>query len=229
MIKSADEVEKVRKCCEITDAALELLMKRLRPGVSELELLWTFEDFLRTHRATPAFDTIVLSGPRTARPHGRPGERRLQRGDFVTFDLGACLDGYNSDITRTFVLGPASERQREVYEQLLEAQVACVDAMRPGANGREVDALARKILDEKDLAQYFGHGLGHGLGAQVHDSGRLSSNVDQDIELGQIWTIEPGVYIEDFGGIRIEDDILITESGCEVLTSFTKHLIEIEC
>lgn len=229
MIKTADEVAKMRKCCAISDAALEHLMKLLKPGVSELELLWEFEDLLRSHGATSAFDPIIVSGPRTARPHGNPSERKLEKGDFVTFDLGACLDGYNSDITRTFVLGSASERQREVYEQLLKAQVACIDAMKPGVNGRGVDSLARTILDEKDLAQYFGHGLGHGLGALVHDTGRLSSVVDQDVEVGQVWTIEPGVYIEGFGGIRIEDDIVITESGCEVLTAFPKELLEIDC
>ena len=148
-------------------------------------------------------------------------------GDFVTFDLGARLDGYCSDITRSFVIGKATDRQREVYEHLLKAQVACIGAMKPGASGTKVDALAREILNEKDLARHFGHGLGHGLGALVHDTGRLSASVDADIEVGQVWTIEPGVYIQGFGGMRIEDDILITEDGCEVLTHFPKELIEL--
>lgn len=229
MIKSAEEIARVRHCCGISDKALEHLLTQVRPGVTELELLWSFEDFLREHSATSAFDPIMISGQRTARPHGSPSDKRLEKGDLITFDLGACVDGYNSDITRTIVLGAASPRQRETYELLLKAQCACIDAMKPGMNGRNVDGLARQILDEKDLSQYFGHGLGHGLGALVHDSGRLSSTVDQTIEVGQIWTIEPGVYIEGFGGMRIEDDIVITEDGCEVLTAFPKHLIEVDC
>lgn len=229
MTKSAEEVAKVRHCCGISDKALELLMTLARPGISELELLWALQDFLRQHSATEAFDPIIVSGARTARPHGDPSDKKLEKGDYVTFDLGARVDGYNSDITRTIVLGPASDRQRETYEQLLKAQVACIDAMKPGANGKDVDGLARKILDEKDLSQHFGHGLGHGLGALVHDTGRLSSVADQEIAVGQIWTIEPGVYIEGFGGMRIEDDIYITEAGCEILTKFPKDLIEIDC
>ena len=229
MIKSAEEVAKVRHCCGISDKALEMLLTKVRPGVSELELFWAFEDFLREHSATSAFAPIMVSGLKTARPHGSPGEKLIEKGDLITFDLGACVDGYNSDITRTVVLGPASDRQRETYEQLLKAQCACVEAMKPGINGKDVDGLARTVLDEKDLAQHFGHGLGHGLGALVHDTGRLSPTVDQDIEVGQIWTIEPGVYIEGFGGMRIEDDIVITENGCDVLTAFPKHLIEIDC
>lgn len=229
MIKSAEEVAKVRHCCGISDKALELLMTIARPGVSELQLFWTFEDFLRQHSATSAFDPIMISGLRTARPHGNPSDKLLEKGDLITFDLGACIDGYNSDITRTVVLGPASDWQRQTYEQLLKAQCACIDAMKPGVNGKDVDGLARQILDERDLAQHFGHGLGHGLGALVHDAGRLSSTVDQDISIGQIWTIEPGVYVEGMGGMRIEDDIVITDGGCDVLTAFPKHLIEIDC
>ncbi len=228
-IKSPEEVERIRTACKLTDEALTLLLEQTRPGVTEVELLWSLEDFLRPHGATLAFDPIIVSGPRTARPHGEPSERAIERGDFVTFDIGARLDGYCSDITRTVVVGPASDRQREVYEHLLKAQVACIEAMKPGAKGKTVDSLARTILDEKDLAQHFGHGLGHGLGALVHDSGRLSQTVDHDIKAGQVWTIEPGVYIEDFGGMRIEDDIVITETGNEVLTGFPKHLIELPC
>jgi Xaa-Pro aminopeptidase len=225
--KSDQEVTLMRRACELADQAIELLLGKCKPGVKEMELFWTFEDFLRKVGATSAFDPIMVSGPRTARPHGEPSERALEAGDFITFDLGACVEGYNSDITRTVVLGPATDRQKEVYNHLLKTQIACIDAMKPGVNGRDVDALARTMLDEKDLGQYFGHGLGHGLGALVHDSGRLSPTTDETIKAGQIWTIEPGVYIEGFGGMRIEDDILITETGCEVLTSFPKTLIEL--
>lgn len=227
MIKSPAELEKMRVVCQLADAAVGHLIGLIQPGVSERELLWALEDFLRPHGATLAFAPIIAGGPNSARPHGSPGDRGFEPGDFITFDLGACIDGYNSDITRTVVLGKASGRQREVYEHLLKAQVACIEAMKPGARGTEVDALARTILDEKDLGQHFGHGLGHGLGALVHDTGRLSPVIDFEIKAGQIWTIEPGVYIEGFGGMRIEDDIVITADGCEVLTSFPKELIEV--
>lgn len=228
-IKTAEEVARIRKCCRVTDEALELLVGLLRPGVSELQLLWDLQDFLRKHDATLAFDPIIVSGERTARPHGDPSEKKIEKGEFVTFDIGARIDGYCSDITRTVVMGPATDRQREVYEHLLKAQTACIAAMRPGAKGKDVDALARSILDEKDLAQHFGHGLGHGLGALVHDTGRLSPIVEQDIKTGQVWTIEPGVYIEGFGGMRIEDDIVITDGEPDVLTRFPRELIEVSC
>lgn len=227
MIKSVEEVAKVRAACAVTDACLKELLAIMKPGATELQLLWAFEDMLRECGATAAFQPIIVSGPRTARPHGEASSRVLQRGDFVTIDIGARLDGYCSDITRTVALGSASSRQREVYEHLLFAQEACIKALRPGQSGKEIDGLARKILDEKGLAKHFGHGLGHGLGALVHDSGRLSQLVDDQIAQGQIWTVEPGVYIEGEFGLRIEDDVLITESGCEVLTQFPKHLIEL--
>ena len=227
MIKSESEIERLRAACELADACVQDLVLRVAVGRSERELLWGIEDFLRQRGAEPAFRPIVVSGPRTARPHGVASERKLVAGDLLTVDLGAALDGYSSDITRSFVVGKADERQREVYEKLLEAQIAGVEALRPGANGREVDALVRRILDELDLSQYFGHGLGHGLGQLVHDSGRLSLSSDQPIAVSQVWTVEPGVYIEGFGGMRIEDDVLVTDGEPEVLTRFPKILMEL--
>ncbi len=229
MTKSAEEVEKIREACRFTEQCLERLLAMVKPGATERELLWAFEDMLRPMDASCAFPPIIVSGPRTARPHATAGTRAFEVGDFITFDIGIRMNGYCSDITRTVILGKATPRQREIYEQLLKAQTACVAAIRAGKKGKEIDGLAREILNEKDLGQYFGHGLGHGLGALVHDTGRLSPTIEQDIEIGQVWTIEPGVYIEGFGGARIEDDVLITESGCDVLTTFPKHLIEIPC
>ncbi len=226
-VKSPEEVAKVRAACAVTDTCLEELIRRIRPGVTEIQLLWALEDMLRSHGATAAFAPIIVSGPRTARPHGEPSTRELQRGDFVTMDIGARLDGYCSDITRTVAIGSASPRQKEVYQHLLHAQETCIQTIRPGLSSKSLDGLARQILDEKGLAKHFGHGLGHGLGALVHDSGRLSQLVDEQISVGQIWTIEPGVYIEGEFGLRIEDDVLVTETGCEVLTKFPKHLIEV--
>ena len=224
-VKSAAEIEKIRAACRLADACLEHVTTLLRPGVTENELAFEVEIFFRKNGATPAFTPIVVSGERSARPHGLPSNKVLETGDFVTFDLGAKLNGYCSDITRTFVLGQPSARHSEVYNQVLKAEEAAIAALIPGAKTKEVDALARTILDEKDMAQYFGHGLGHGLGALVHDSGRLSPTDDSDVAAGQVWTVEPGVYIEGFGGVRIEDDVLVTPDGPEILTHFPKTLL----
>lgn len=224
MTKSVSEMDRIRAACRLADACVEHIAGRVAPGVTEVELLLEIESFLRRNGAAPAFPPIVVSGERSARPHGVPSDKPLEVGDFVTFDLGARLEGYCSDITRTFVIGEPSDRQREVYTQVLRAQEAAIAALLPGANGRDVDALSRQILDEIGLARYFGHGLGHGLGALVHDTGRLSPGADQPIEVGQVWTVEPGAYIPGFGGVRIEDDVLITEAGPEVLTLYSKEL-----
>lgn len=227
MVKSDKEVALIREACQLADACLEFLLPKIKVGVTENELLLEIELFFRRHGSVVSFAPIVVSGERSARPHGVPSDKPLETGDFVTFDLGCKIQGYCSDITRTFVMGKATERHKEVYAQVLKAETSCIAALKPGANGREVDALARRILDEKGLAKYFGHGLGHGLGALVHDTGRLSSTVEQPIELGQIWTVEPGVYIEGFGGVRIEDDVVIMEAGNETLTHFPKDLMEL--
>ncbi len=224
-IKSNAEIEKIRAACRLADACLEYVTQLLRPGVTENELAFEVEIFFRKNGAIPAFTPIVVSGERSARPHGLPSDKMLEVGDFVTFDLGAKLNGYCSDITRTFVLGEPTARHREVYNQVLKAEAAAIAALIPGAKTKEVDALARQILNEKDMAQYFGHGLGHGLGALVHDSGRLSPTEDNDVEAGQVWTVEPGVYIAGFGGVRIEDDVLVTPDGPEILTHFPKTLL----
>jgi len=227
MHKTDEEIAKIQAACRITEQCLERLLTLVKPGTTEQQLVWAFEDMLRPLGASMAFPPIIVGGPRTARPHATPGTRAFEFGDFITIDIGVRLDGYCSDITRTVVFGEASSRQRMYYEQLLKAQVACIDRIKPGMKGKEIDSLAREILNEKDLGQFFGHGLGHGLGALVHDTGRLSSSIDQDIEVRQVWTIEPGFYIDGFGGARIEDDIVIAPEGCNLLTSFPKHLIEL--
>lgn len=225
MVKTAEEVAKIKEACAITDACLEHLTRMMQPGVSEYDISLDLEFFIRRQGAQIAFEPTVVSGPNSARPHGKPSERKLQVGDFLTLDLGAKKDGYCSDITRTFVIGEASERHREVYDQVLKAQVAAVQAVTAGTAASEPDRLAREILDEKGLAQYFGHGLGHGLGRAVHDYGGMGPNSKDVIEAGQVWTVEPGVYIEGFGGVRIEDDVHVTEGGPEVLTHFPKELM----
>lgn len=227
MIKTDEEVELIREACGITDACLEHLARMMQPGVSEYDILLDLEFFIRRSGAEVAFEPTVVSGPNSARPHGKATERKLERGDFLTLDLGARKNGYCSDITRTFVIGEADDRHREVYGQVLKAQIAAIEALIPGTAAKETDRIARQVLDEKDLSKYFGHGLGHGLGRAVHDYGGLGPRSDDTIEAGQVWTVEPGVYIEGFGGVRIEDDVLVTDSGPEILTHFPKELMEV--
>ena len=174
-----------------------------------------------------AFDTIVASGARSAHPHGRASSKPLEAGDLITFDFGARIGGYNSDLTRTVVLGAANARQREVYEVVLEAQLAALAAIRAGAEAKAVDAVARDLIAARGYGENFGHGLGHGLGRTVHDHTGFSTRSTVVLEAGMVLTVEPGVYLEGWGGVRIEDDVLVTHEGCEILTHAPKHLIEV--
>jgi Xaa-Pro aminopeptidase len=225
MVKTPGELANMRRACGVADSAFGHILRMIQPGVTEIDICLDLEFFMRRQGADVAFPSIVVSGERSARPHGKPSEKALEVGDFVTMDFGACVDGYNSDITRTVVVGDATERHREVYGAVLEAQLAAIDALRAGRSAKEIDALAREVLGRFDLARYFGHGLGHGLGRVVHDAGRMNATSTDIIAPGQVWTVEPGVYIPDFGGVRIEDDVLITEDGIEILTSATKELL----
>jgi Xaa-Pro aminopeptidase len=225
LIKSEEEVEKIRKACAIADACFSHVLRLIQPGVREYDIALEIEFFIRRQGAEIAFPPIVVSGERSARPHGKPSEKLLEIGDFVTMDFGARVEGYNSDITRTVVVGHASDRHRAVYELVLEAQMEALHAIRPGKLAKDIDQLTRDILNTQDLAKYFGHGLGHGLGKLVHDGGRLGPNSENVIEPGQVWTVEPGVYIPGFGGVRIEDDVVVTSDGVEILTHSTKELL----
>jgi Xaa-Pro aminopeptidase len=227
MVKSPEEIEKIRAACKLADACFDHILRMIQPGVREYDIALDIEFFFRRQGAELAFDPIVVSGERSARPHGKPSEKKLENGDFVTMDFGARVNGYNSDITRTVLVGPATDRHRQVYDQVLKAQLASLEAMRPGVAAKDVDARAREVLDEADMAQYFGHGLGHGLGSVTHDVGRMNPTSQDVLEVGQVWTVEPGVYIEGFGGVRIEDDVVITEDGIEILTSSTKELLSL--
>ncbi len=225
MIKTEDEIAKISAACRLADECFTHVLRMLQPGVSEYDIGLDIEFFFRRNGAGIAFAPIVASGPNSAKPHARPSERKLQAGDFLTLDFGCTVDGYNSDITRTVVIGEPSARQREIYDLVLKAQVAAVDALRPGASGKAVDGLARQILDEMDLSQYFGHSLGHGLGRAVHDAGGLTQSRDYSIKAGQVWTVEPGVYIDGWGGVRIEDDVVVTDGEPLILTHSPKHLM----
>lgn len=225
MVKSVGEISKIRDACRLADAAFLHIRRLLQPGVTEYDIGLEIEFYFRRNGADLAFPPIVVSGERSARPHGHPSDKRLENGDFVTLDFGAKLNGQCSDMTRTVVIGEASQRHREVYDAVLRAQLAGLEALRPGVPAKNVDAAARDVLAASGLAEYFGHGLGHGLGSVVHDLGRLAPTSTDTIEIGQVWTIEPGAYIPGFGGVRIEDDAVVTEAGAEILNQTPKALL----
>lgn len=227
MVKTPDEIDKIRRACGVADACFDHVIRMIQPGVSEWDISLDIEFFIRRSGCELAFDPIVVSGERSARPHGKASEKKLEVGDFVTMDFGARLDGYNSDITRTVVVGKPTDRHHEIYGQVLKAQLATLDVMKPGIRVADVDGLARQVFDEIGMAKYFGHGLGHGLGSVVHDTGRMNPTSQDVLEVGQVWTVEPGLYVPGFGGVRIEDDVVITESGIENFTKSPKELMSL--
>lgn len=227
-VKDAGEISAIRRAVRMAEVALEQTLATLAPGLTETAVAGMLERFLREagSEAFP-FPSIVASGPRSALPHARAGERLLQRGDFVLLDFGAVADGYCSDITRTVVLGPSTADQRTVYDVVREANARASGAVRAGMRGMAADALARDYIDACGYGEAFGHSLGHGIGLEVHEAPRLAKTVDAPLATGMVVTIEPGIYRPGWGGVRIEDDVLLTDAGVEVLTTFPRHLIEI--
>ncbi len=225
--KDSKEIANIKVAIKVAQEALKKTLPSLKPGIIERELAAKLDYQLRLIGAEkPAFDTIVVSGERSALVHGKPSDKAIEKGDFVTIDYGAVVNGYASDITRTFIMGKPSKKQREIYETVYRAQAVAIEAAKPGMNGKELDAVARDIIKKAGYGDYFGHGLGHGLGFAVHDRPRVGALSEDVIPKNAMITIEPGIYIPDFGGVRIEDDVRITKNGCEVLTSLPKRLEE---
>ena len=225
-VKDAEEVAKIRYAIQIAETAFESVKHLLIPGTREQDFALELEYAMRRGGAeAAAFETIVASGALGAYPHHHAGLRPFVLGDFVTIDWGARADGYNSDITRTYALGHVTSKQREVYAAVLEAQQRAIAAIRPGKTGKEIDAVARDFLTERGYGDAFGHSLGHSLGRSVHDGPGFSVRTEKLIlQPGMVLTVEPGVYLENWGGVRIEEDILVTETGCEVLTHLPNGL-----
>jgi Xaa-Pro aminopeptidase len=218
--KDAGEVRAIRAAASLALEAFHEVAPRIRPGRTEVEVAADLERALRSRGSEwHPFPTIVASGPRSALPHARATGREIGRGDLVLVDFGAQLDGYCADLTRTLVIGgPPDARQREMYDAVLEAQRAAVTGIRPGMTGREADALARDRLGRRGLADAFGHSLGHGLGLEVHEDPRLSRTAEAPLPVGAVVTVEPGVYFEGWGGVRLEDDLVLTPEGPELLS-----------
>ncbi len=226
MVKDEAEIDLIREAGAITASAFRYLLGEIRPGQSEQEVASLLEYFMRSHGSgPPAFETIAASGKRGALPHGSATQKKIQRGEFITLDLGATYKGYAADLTRTICIGTVSARQREVYELVLEAQERGIRAVRAGVRAEEVDAVAREFFAEAGYGEYFVHSLGHGVGLAIHEAPRIAQKVDVVLEPGMVITIEPGVYLPQWGGVRIEDTVLVRENSCEILTPVTKDLV----
>lgn len=223
LIKDPSETEAVRKACRLADRAAEWLREYIRPGMTEREVALDLEYYMKKRGASEtAFPSIIAAGPNAAYPHHAPTDAVIEEGQMVKCDFGCRLDHYNSDITRTFFVGEPDPEFRRIYDIVLEAQLRAIEAIRPGKTGREIDKTARDVIAAAGYGDRFGHSLGHGLGLSVHDSAAFAPSSPVTLEPGIIATVEPGIYIPGWGGIRTEDDILVTEDGCEVLTHAEK-------
>jgi Xaa-Pro aminopeptidase len=228
MIKNPAEAELLRKAVQLGSSLFIPLLKAIRPGILETAVAAELEYAARRAGASGmAFDAIVAAGPRSALPHGRATATPIPRQGFVVLDFGVILAGYCSDMTRTVAVGRPSHKERGWYDAVLEAQLAGIAAVRPGITAGDVDEAARNALKQNKLAKYFTHSTGHGVGLEIHESPRLAAGETTVLEPGMVLTIEPGVYIPGQGGVRIEDMILVTKTGCAVLTPTTKELITI--
>lgn len=226
--KDDGEVQLIRRAIGVAEAALDATLPAIRPGATERSVAAALEFALR-ERGSEAhpFETIVASGPRSALPHARSSDRPIGDGELVIVDFGATIGGYCSDITRTFVAGRAASWQRDVHEVVLDANQRAAAAVRAGMRGREADAIARDAIEARGFGSAFGHSLGHGIGLEVHEAPRLSRASEAPLPAGAVVTIEPGVYLDEQGGVRIEDDVQVTDAGAVVLTSFSRSLIEL--
>jgi Xaa-Pro aminopeptidase len=230
VVKDADELETIRRAAEIANIAFERFADEGGlVGRTERELAWRFETFLHEANADGvSFPVLVASGPNAAKPHTDPGERRVESGETVIVDAGCMVDGYCSDCTRTFATGPLPDELQRAYEVCLDAQLAGLEAVKPGASGPGVDSAARDKIEAAGFGEAFGHGLGHGIGLLVHEDPRLAQESRSTLAVGNVVTVEPGIYLSGMGGIRIEDLVIVQDDGPEVLTSFSKDLLTLD-
>ncbi|MDL2220896.1 Xaa-Pro peptidase family protein [Eubacteriales bacterium OttesenSCG-928-N14] len=224
-IKDASEIAKIQKAQDITDAAFLNVLNILKPGVSEVEIAAYLCYDMARNGCRESFPAIVASGPNGSMPHAVPSERKLEQGDFVTMDFGCIYDSYCSDMTRTVAIGQPSDEMVQVYEIVLSAQLAALDAIQPGANFKAIDAIARNIITEAGYGECFGHGLGHGFGLAVHEEPRFSQTCNEDISVGVCISCEPGIYLPGKFGVRIEDTVAVTEGGYHNFTASKKELM----
>ncbi len=226
LYKEKAELAIMRQAAQLSDDAFAHVIKMIKPGIREIDVASELEYYLRKHGAKGSgFDIIVASGKRGALPHGRASEKVIEAGDMVTIDFGAHYKGYHSDMTRTFAVGEPDPKMKEIYEIVLKAELEGVNRVKVGMTGKEVDALTRDIIKEAGYGEYYGHAAGHGLGMDVHEAPAVSMLSETVLEPGMVITIEPGIYVEGLGGVRIEDDVVLTENGIEILNKTPKELL----
>lgn len=226
--KDAEEIRRTEAAQAITDEAFEHILSFVAEGMSELDIALELEFYMRANGSEGvAFAPIVASGPNSALPHAHPGHRLVTKGDFLKMDFGAKVGGYRADMTRTVVIGKASDAQREIYDAVRAANQAGIDAVAAERTGVEIDAAARAVIQERGFGERFGHGLGHGVGLEIHEAPSVGPRSVGTIPAGSIITIEPGIYIPGFGGVRIEDLVVVEKGGARVLTRSPKELIEL--
>jgi Xaa-Pro aminopeptidase len=228
LYKDEDEIKNIAKAAAIADDAFTHILNFIKPGIKEIDVAVELEYFCKKNGATEmSFDSIVASGVRSSLPHGVFSEKVINNGEFLTLDFGCVYNGYCSDMTRTVFVGKADEKQKNIYTTVLEAQQKALEQIKPGILGKEVDKIARDIITAAGFGENFGHGLGHGVGLAVHEEPRLSPLGERMLEANMVVTDEPGIYIAEYGGVRIEDLVLVTEEGYRVLSKSPKHLIEL--
>jgi Xaa-Pro aminopeptidase len=227
-VKDARELDALRRACAITDRVYERLAGEAFVGRTERGVAWTMTQLFHEEGAEAiGFQLIVASGPNAAKPHARATDREIGRGETVVIDAGCAVDGYSSDYTRTYATGPLPDRLHDAYRIVVEAQQAALDGIRAGLSGVAADRLARSVVDATAFEGMFGHGLGHGLGLEVHEAPRMSTESQDTLAPGNVVTVEPGIYLEGIGGIRIEDDVVVTTQGLESLTNLRKDLSDL--
>jgi Xaa-Pro aminopeptidase len=222
-VKEPEEIELITKAAEIADAAMGYIQDKIRPGMTESEVAWEIEKFMRENGSQPLpFDVIVASGPNSALPHAQPSARAIQEAEPIVIDIGARVEGYGSDLSRTICLGTPDETFKRVYDTVLGAQSGAIAVIKPGMSGGEADQLARAIIEEAGYREAFGHGLGHGVGLAPHEMPRLGPNSTEKLADGMVFTIEPGIYLDGWGGVRIEDLVIMEEGEVREISKAKK-------
>ena len=228
LIKDKLEIEAIQEAAHYADQAIEIGIKALAVGKSEREIIAEIEYQLKKQGVEKmSFETMVLTGAKSALPHGKPDGTKIQDGDFVLFDLGVVAQGYCSDISRTVVMGKATEEQKKIYTTVLQAQQKAIETVKPNIAIKQIDLAARDSISSAGYGEYFIHRTGHGLGLDIHETPSIHQNNEEPLLEGYVFTIEPGIYVPKVGGVRIEDDILVTAKGSHIFTTFTKDLIEL--
>ena len=228
-VKDPDEIKCIARAAAIADQAFSRIVKIVKPGMTELEITGRLESLMKSFGSLKiSFDTIVGSGPNSALPHAQPSERKIRKGDFIVFDFGATYRGYHSDMTRTVCIGEPSPKHLKVYDTVLKSQLAGLKSIKAGIKGMEADQAARAVINAAGYAKHFGHGLGHGVGLEVHEAPGVGSKSVNLLPVNSVVTVEPGIYLPGWGGVRIEDLVVVTARGCRILSNSPKKLIIIK-